>query len=228
MQRPSFLQRGEDPLVALCHHFNLHPTTVDGVTVGPTFDMQVLRDAHMPTHVLAVVQPDWHTSSPPLMLPIDAARFAHGFRVELNLPSPLPGTPAPIPQTVTMNGAAGNDPHQVLIVRLPVVPITVPHVSSLPLLLLYGMGLETQHNLLAWSLLPVNVVEEFPNAAAMALILSRMRDDRFERTYRHNQGIWKNGLSLGLHENRILELVQTAWNVTAEARRIRQRAVSRT
>ena len=178
--------------------------------------MQVSRDAHMPTHVLAVTLPDQNPSIPPVMLPIDVTRFERGFRFDLNIPPAPPGSTAPIPYTDTDS--------QVLMVTLPVLFITVPHVASLPLLLLFGMKFETHLNLLAWSLLPVNVVEEFPNAAAMALILSRTRDDQFERTYRHNQGIWKNTLALGCNDPSIDEVVQTAWSVTAEARRIRQRA----
>jgi len=214
MQRASYLEK-ESPLDALCHHFNVRPTANDRTASSATFDMQVVLDAHMPTHVLAVVQTDQLPTAPPLMLPIDGGLFERSLRVELNLPIAPPGTPAPIPRTSANS--------QVLVVTLPVVQITVPHVGSLPLLLLYGMGLETQPNLLAWSLLPVNVVEEFPNAAAMALILSRYRDERFEHIYRHNQGIWRNILAMGLNDTRILELVQTAWNITAEARRLRQR-----
>jgi len=186
------------------------------MTVDATFDMQVLRDGNLPSHLLAVMQTDQTPSTPPLMLPVDATLFARGFRAELNIPATAPGIAAPIPWRLENS--------QVLVVTLPVIQITVPHVRSLPLLLLYGMGLETEQNLLAFSLLPVNVVEEFPNAAAMSLILSRYRDDSFERTYRHNQGIWKNILALGLNDTRNLELVQNAWNVTAEARRIRQRS----
>jgi hypothetical protein len=180
--------------------------------------MQVSRNARMPTHLLAVVSPDQNPSSPPVMLPIDAALFDRGFRFDLNIPADPPGTgsTAPIPYTHTMGDS------QVLMVTLPVLSITVPHIASLPLLLLFGMKLETQPNLLAWSLLPVNVVEEFPNAAAMALILSHIRDDQFDRTYRHNQGIWKNTLALGVNDPSIDEIVHTAWNVTAEARRIRR------
>lgn len=74
----------------------------------------------------------------------------------------------------------------------------------------------------------MNVVEEFPNAAAMALILSHIRDDQFDRTYRHNQGIWKNALALGIHDPSIEEIVHTAWNVTAEARRIRRQRTPKT
>jgi hypothetical protein len=91
------------------------------------------------------------------------------------------------------------------------------------LLLLFGLGLETEPNLLACRLLPANVIEEFPNASAMAYVLSRLRDDRFEQLLRYNQGIWKNILALGLKNAVLVEMVQTVWNVTAEARRIRQR-----
>lgn len=178
--------------------------------------MYVFRDAHMPTHVLAVTQTDQPqpASTPPLMLPIDATLFARGFRLELNTTPAPPGSTTPIPRYVDATTQ---------VVNLPVIEISVPHVSTLPLLLLYGMGLEVETNLLSWILLPVNVVEEFPNAAAMSLVLSRYRDDRFERVYWHNQGVWKNVLALGLNDATLDQLVETAWNVTVEARRIRQR-----
>lgn len=181
--------------------------------------MQVRRDAHMPTHVLAATSPDQDTSLPPLMIPIDVTLFEQGIRFDLNIPPAPPGSIAPIPHTQMVGDS------QVLMVTLPVLFITVPHVPSLPLLLLFGMRLETQLDLLAWSLLPVAVVDEFPNAAAMALILSRTSDDRFDRIYRHNQGIWKNTLALCPCDS-IDEVVHTAWNVTAEARRIRRRATT--
>ncbi|KDR77261.1 hypothetical protein GALMADRAFT_246565 [Galerina marginata CBS 339.88] len=223
MQRPQFFGAREDPIDALCHHFNLRQTTPPtGTALGPSFDMRVTRDAHMPTHVLAVTQTDQQPSTPPLMLPIDRSLFERAFRNDLNFPLAYPGSIAPIPRLVS-----AGDSQPVLMVSLPVVPIPVPHIRSLALLLLFGMGLETDLNLLSWNLLPVNVVEEFPNAAAMSLVLSRKSDDRFESIYKHNQGLWRNILALGLTDTRILELVHTAWNVTAEARRIRQRSSSR-
>jgi hypothetical protein len=150
------------------------------------------------------------------MLPIDLTLFERAVPVELNIPPSTPGT-APTPRPVLVGGS------QVLMINLPVIPITIPHVSSLPILLLYGMRLETDTNILSFKLFPVNVVEEFPNAAAMSTVLARHRDETFENTYRHNQGLWKNILSLGLNHTRILELVQMVWNITAEARRIRHR-----
>lgn len=204
---------------ALCRHFNLYPTVPESSdAIGSTFNMQVSRDAHMPSHVLAVTSPDQNPSIPPVMLPIDITLFEQGFRFDLDIPLPPPGSTAPIPHLQTQGDS------QILMVALPVHFLVVPHVTSLPLLLLFGMKLETYLNLLAWSLLPVNVVEEFPNAAAMSLILSRVPDDQFGRTYRHNHGIWKNTLALGITDSKIDDVVHTAWNVTAEARRIRQRA----
>ncbi|KAF5323104.1 hypothetical protein D9611_009217 [Ephemerocybe angulata] len=212
MSRPSYLSR-EDPYEALCHHFNVQPVQTTDAAIPATFDMTVTRDAHMPTHVLAAVPTD-DPECPPLMLPIDASLYEHGFRIDINIPAAEAGSTAPVPY---IQGDA-------LIVTLPVLPITVPDTSSLALLLLFGLSLETIHNLLAWRLLPSQVIEEFPNAATMALILSRARQDQFDRIFRFNQGLWRNALSLGLKDAQLVQLIQTAWNVTAEARRIRTRS----
>lgn len=205
---------------ALCQHFNVSRAFYDSDNVAlPTvFDMPVMRcDAHwhMPSHVLAVYQTNANPSIPPFMLPIDATLYDEGFRVELNLPPSPPGSPSPVPRMLE-----GTDTP---VITLPVVPMSVPHVPSLALLLLFGLRLEMEPNLLAWRLLPANVVEEFPNASAMAHVLSRLRDDRFEQLFRYNQGMWKNVLALGLNNIFLVEMVQTVWNVTTEARRIRQR-----
>ncbi|PPR08161.1 hypothetical protein CVT24_012125 [Panaeolus cyanescens] len=221
MHLQSFLDQNCSPLQALFLHFNVKPTPYEGTgPVGETFDMQVLRDAHMPTHVLAVLQSgpagnQVQTAKPPTMLPIDATRFDQGFRIDLGIPLAPPGTPSPVPFTSPTTGA--------LMVTLPVVHVTVPHIASLPLLLLFAMQLETQYTLLSFNLLPVSVVEEFPNAPAMSSILARCPEDKFDRYYYHNQGIWKNILSLGVNDNNIYNVVQTAWNVTADARRLRAR-----
>jgi hypothetical protein len=167
----------------------------------------------MPTHLFAVVGTNADQSIPPLMVPTDADLYADGFRVEL-LPATPPETP-PVPQTIPQS--------QSQVVTLPVVPISVPHVPSMPLLLLFGLGFETQTNLMAWRLLPPHVIGEFPNAAAMAQVMAHLGDEQFRRHLSYNHGLWKNVLALGIKDTRIVELVQTAWNVTAEARRLRQR-----
>ena len=41
-----------------------------------------------------------------------------------------------------------------------------------------------------------------------------------ERYTVYNQGIWKNVLALGLQDPRVMSVVQTVWNVTAESRKI--------
>jgi hypothetical protein len=212
MQRPplpSFLAT-EEPLDALCHHFNV-ARAMPGSLVPTTFDMPVLRNSRTPTHVLAVLPGD--NSPPALMLPIDASLYERGFRVELNIPTPDGSTPAP--------RQSENSPG--LVITLPVVQIVVPHPTSFPLLLLFGMGLETQYHHLSCRLLPAQVVGEFPNAAAMAHVYSRFREDYFERYYRFTEGLWKNILALGPRNPRLTEVVSTAWNVSGEARRLRLR-----
>lgn len=218
MQRPSLLAK-EEPYNALCHHFNVSADVPVRELLPATVDMVVLRDAQTPTHVIAAFQANGSPSTYPLMLPIDINSYERGFRVGLDLPDAPPGTTAPIPRELGSS--------QTLVVTLPVISLTVPHTGSLPLLLLYGLGLETQPNLLAWRLLPSQVVEEFPNAAAMAQNFARLHDDDFGKFFGYNQGLWKNILALGLTDTRTVELVQTAWNVTAEARRIRQRSTPR-
>ena len=177
-----------------------------------TFNVPVRRDARLPTHVLAVSSaPD----SECLMVPIHSDLFMKTFRVNI-LPPSMPGRSSP--------SSNSNRSHR-KVLALPVVPVLVPHVASIPLLLLFGFGLETQTNLLAWRLLPPQVIEEFPNAAAMAQVMARIcSEEQLQRCVAHNQGLWKNILALGLRDSTIVELVQTAWNVTADARRIRQRA----
>ena len=56
----------------------------------------------------------------------------------------------------------------------------------------------------------------------MAQVLSQLGDDLFNRVVRYNKGLWANVLALGLRDAQLTGLVQTAWNVAAEARRMRQ------
>ncbi|KAJ2922927.1 hypothetical protein H1R20_g14208, partial [Candolleomyces eurysporus] len=214
-QRPSYFSHGEDPYDALCHHFNVSPPHLTDNSVPTTLSLRVLRNEGLPTHVLAAYQSDSaSTTTPPTFIPIDASLYEAVFRVDLGFPPPPPGFTGPAAQLV---GDA-------LVVTLPVLAVTVPDPFTLPLLLLFALGFETEPNLLAWRMLPSQVIQEFPNAAAMALILARARSDQFDRIYRFNQGLWKNILGLGLNETKVVELVQTAWNVTAESRRIRAKA----
>ena len=169
--------------------------------------MPASSDANLPTHVLAITQQDGNASSPPIIVPFSMPRFAQGFRTEL---TPAPDEPATTYFATTQTAT------------VPVVPLTVPHAASIPLLMLFGLGLEAEPNMLAARLLPPHVIEEFPNAAAMAQVLSQLGDDLFNRVVRYNKGLWANVLALGLRDAQLTGLVQTAWNVAAEARRMRQ------
>jgi hypothetical protein len=134
-------------------------------------------------------------------------------------------------------------------VTLPLVPLQVPHAPSVPLLLLYALGVRTNPSALAAALLPLSVAEEFPSAAAMAqaMAMQCQRENHYpasgsgsgssssvggggggaargwrslDRYTMYNQGIWKNVLALGLQDSRVMSVVQTVWNVTAESRKI--------
>jgi hypothetical protein len=213
MQRPSLL--GKDPLDALCRHFNVVKKSFSpGTTLPSYFDMPIMRDAHMPSHVFALYPNTTTTSSTlPLMVPVDAGMYSNGFRDDL-IPPAIPGSLAPVPYPHPNTG--------IFTVSLPVVPTSVPHVPSVPLLLLFGLRLETQTNLLALHLLPPQVIEEFPHAAAMAQVMSLLSDAELEQRARYNQGIWQNVLALGVKDTSIVQLIRTAWTVTVEAQRLRR------
>ncbi|KAJ6591193.1 hypothetical protein DFH09DRAFT_1026243 [Mycena vulgaris] len=216
MQSPSFLAN-EEPLDALCHHFSLVKTLFPSNTpLQPTFDMQFEMQfpsgGRMATHVLAILPQDGNPSVPPLMVPIDAHLYHQCFgRADL-LPQP---TPVPIPHLVP-----GTQIHSV---TLPVISMSPPHGLSIPLVLLFGLGLETDLNLLASRILPPEVIGEFPNAAAMSTVMSRLKEAQFDWYLRSNQGMWKNILALAPRNTALVELVQTAYKVVADARRMRVR-----
>ncbi|KAG1774478.1 hypothetical protein EV702DRAFT_1124165 [Suillus placidus] len=100
--------------------------------------MRVKQDAHIPSHVFAIfdiLENEWGSSYQPLLVPIHVDLYTHGFRSKIIPPSP-PGSTFPVPY------CAENTEGQ--FVTLPVVPLPVPHTPSIHLLLLFGLGLETQ------------------------------------------------------------------------------------
>ncbi|KAF8065274.1 hypothetical protein FPV67DRAFT_1696409 [Lyophyllum atratum] len=219
-QRPALLTPDADPHEVLCRHFNVSkPMLPPGADLPATIEVPMLRPTQLPTHVLAVYS---STPSPspdaPLLIPINAPLYASAFRVELCLP---PTHPHPNPNTYTNTNT----------LTLPLLPLLVPHPPTLPLLLLFALPLEPAlhiHTALAYRLLPPAVVEEFPNAAAMAGVLARQgsAQEGFGELVGRNEGMWKNVLALGVRERRVLELVGMVWGVTAEARRVRLRAAN--
>lgn len=189
--------------------------------------LTTLNGSLYPTHCLAVTQSNAPPGSPILIVPVDSGLFTRGFSQDITWPkeddpppeipldSEVPDdTPITIPQL-------SEGPVRI---SLPVVPLVVPHLTSLPLLTLFGLALETDVEKLPYRLLPTPVVAEFPAPAAMAEIFARFPEQQFEGYHMYIHGIWKNILSLGLRDNRIVEIVSTAWSVASEARRIRQRA----
>ncbi|KAH0831263.1 hypothetical protein J3R83DRAFT_13897 [Lanmaoa asiatica] len=112
-------------------------------------------------------------------------------------------------------------------VTFPVVPLLVPHAPSIPLLFLFALGLESRSQLLCCRLLPSEVISEFPALPAMAQLMGKLCSDRQLTDYVvFNQGLWKNILFLGPRDAGLVGIVRTAWNVTVEARRNRQRAAA--
>lgn len=245
-----------DPHEVLCREFNVAKTTVslgpDG-SIPKTIDMPVLRDAHMPTHTLIVIDSHHHHTAPdrppapsPLAVPINADTFAAHFSSDVGRHSAdlsVPGSTLPVPYWDERTRAQN--------VTMPTIPLRVPHPPSVPLLLLYGLGVHqhadehassgrrgssrrrsgsprpsatTNTGSLATYLLPTYVIEEFPAAAAMAEVMARhCSDAEMQQRVLFNQGLWANVLALGPLDTSIVDLVHKAWNVTAEARRIRER-----
>ncbi|KAJ7662111.1 hypothetical protein DFH06DRAFT_365659 [Mycena polygramma] len=216
MNSPSFLSN-EEPLDALCHHFSLGKSVFPPNTpLQPTFDMQLIAPmSRMPTHVLAVLPADKNPNIPPLMVPVDANLYHQCFGNAELLPQVSPGTPPPVPHIIPGS--------QVPSLTLPVVPINAPHGLSIPLLLIFGLGLETDRNLASHILLPPEAIGEFPNSVEMSSVMSRLPELQFEWYLRYNQGLWKNILALAPRNSALVELVERTYKVVADARRMRVR-----
>ncbi|KAJ7057176.1 hypothetical protein C8F01DRAFT_345452 [Mycena amicta] len=207
----------EEPLDALCHHFSLAKASLPPNTaVQASYTMQVIAPVvRMPTHLLAVLPPPNDPLAPTLLVPVDAHLYHRTFDNATFIPQPPPGVPHPAPFL---------DPTtQALLVNLPVIPVTVPHAPSFALLLLFGLGLETDRNLLAAHLLPPEAIGEFPNAAAMSGVVSRLRSSQFDAYWHLNQGLWKNILALAATNPHLGELVPMTLKVVADARKLRIR-----
>ncbi|KAF9238105.1 hypothetical protein BU15DRAFT_88520 [Melanogaster broomeanus] len=206
------LTQDDDPLDLLYHRFNVAKATLQpGVPIPSTIDLRVLKDAHIPSHVLAVFdvpENEWEPSYRPILVPIRTDLYTRDFRTNIIPPSP-PGTPYPIPYSCPTLRQAN----------------LVPHAPSIPLLFLFALGLESRSHLFCCRLLPSEVIGEFPAPPAMAQSMSELcSDSQLAQYITFNQGLWRNILSLCPRDTQFVELVQTAWNVTVEARRIRRRA----
>ncbi|KAJ8508522.1 hypothetical protein ONZ45_g9214 [Pleurotus djamor] len=218
--RPSLLAANYDPIDALHQYLNVSRIAIpSGVPpFPPSVDMPVTRSGPLPTHALALFETTSVGPSQCHILPIDGRLYSRGFASDI-LSQSGPDLTPPSPRTVPQSSHP--------IVTLPLIPCPVPHLPSVALLLLFGMGLETQINTMAWRLLPPHVIEEFPNAAAMSQTMVRMGEEEFMGYMGYNQGVWKNVLALGPQDKQLVEMIKTVWNVTADAHRKRQRGYAR-
>ncbi|TFK52985.1 hypothetical protein OE88DRAFT_1656734 [Heliocybe sulcata] len=217
MRYPS-LPANLEPLEALCRYLNVQRISLSPEeTVPSTIDVPILTDGgRLPTHLFCISDASSSSKpSPPILAPVPADLFSQKFRSDV-IPPGRPDSPSPVPRNESLPGTQKA-------VTLPVIPLSVPHAASVPLLLLYALGLQPHTTGMATHLLPLEAIEEFPSAAAMSQAMARFCDDDDLRRYvSFNQGLWKNILALGPRDTQVIEMVQTAWNVTAEARRIRR------
>ncbi|KAI0246187.1 hypothetical protein BJV78DRAFT_1301322 [Lactifluus subvellereus] len=245
---PSLVVRTEP---ALCYALNVAktaPSTARQLT--KTYDLAVLDRTSpvRPTHLLAVHDaPLADPLTPVTLIPIDTDTFSRKLRVDLTGARVHPSTRVVSPPATTTTTTTTTRPPLPSTVRVPVVPLQVPHAPSVALLLLYALGVRADPSALAAALLPLSVAEEFPSAAAMAQAMAAQceRDEAsaaadgaaaaaavggggsqpspLDWYMAHNQGMWKNVLALGLQDARVMSVVQTVWNVTAESRKISAR-----
>jgi len=215
MTQHPYQSADEDPLQVLCHFFNVAKTeALRPSQLTKTYDLTISRNSNLPTHILAVF--DTPLSDPyaqMTMIPIDITIFTRKLRADIL------GPRAP---TASRNSVLRQDPRtRSFTITVPVMPLQVPHAPSVPLLLLFALGIRCDPSALAAHLLPLAAIEEFPSAAAMAQVMASCCDnDRLSRYTAYNQGVWKNVLAMGPQNADVMGVVQTVWNVTAEARRI--------
>ncbi|KAH9985635.1 hypothetical protein BJV74DRAFT_878636 [Russula compacta] len=244
----------EDPLRALCHALNVAQTApLTARHLTNPYELTVLNRTSptLPSHLLAVHDaPLADPNAPVTLIPIDIETFSRKLRADITGGGRARHHPPtrvvlpPISPAVVASVSAVPPLPQLLpaTVFVPLVTLPVPHAPSVPLLLLYALGVRTNPSALAAALLPLSVAEEFPSAAAMAQALAAhcerasagnaagsaggWRPPLDEYTV-YNQGMWKNVLALGLQDSRVMSVVQTVWNVTAESRKILARQQER-
>ncbi|KAH9984145.1 hypothetical protein BJV77DRAFT_966360 [Russula vinacea] len=193
----------------------------------------------LPTHILAIHDaPLSDPNAPVTLIPVNIDVFSLKLRTSITNARHNP------PRRVSVSSSSPFSPTTVVssvplpaTVVIPLVPFQVPHAPSVPLLLLYALGVRTNPSALAATLLPLSVAEEFPSAAAMAQAMAM-------QCQRENAGVvagsggnednaggvggeWRlldrhveERARAGLQDSRVMSVVQTVWNVTAESRKI--------
>jgi hypothetical protein len=234
---------------ALCYALNVAKTAPSSACrLTKTYQLAVLNRTSpiLPTHILAIHDaPLSDPNAPVTLIPVNIDVFSLKLRTSITNARHNP------PRRVSVSSSSPFSPTTVVssvplpaTVVIPLVPFQVPHAPSVPLLLLYALGVRTNPSALAATLLPLSVAEEFPSAAAMAQAMAMQcqrenagvvagsggNEDNaggvggewrlLDRYTVYNQGMWKNVLALGLQDSRVMSVVQTVWNVTAESRKI--------
>ncbi|KAF7969086.1 hypothetical protein HWV62_28332 [Athelia sp. TMB] len=159
-----------------------------------------------PTHVLALSQPNSDDltvdaegdAECPLLIPIDEVTWREK-------------TSTPLPPSRPRRGSSGR------VIVVPIVPLEVPHPDSIPLLLLFAMGLEPVLEL-ARQLLPPDVMGEFPDADAMVIRMGQDHDaEQIQQYVVRNRQLRFNSLRLGILDRPIINMIELSHKVAVRA-----------
>ncbi|KZP30819.1 hypothetical protein FIBSPDRAFT_1038065 [Athelia psychrophila] len=115
-------------------------------------------------------------------------------------------------------------PSSSTIITFPVIQIEVPHPDSIPLLLLFALGLEPNLDLFSRQLLPTDVMLEFPDVDAMVIRMEEQLDpDGIQEYHVRNRHLWFNSLRLGVLDKQVFKRIELCYKVTVRAQE-RQRS----
>jgi len=203
----------DHPLHTLCHSLNVAPPSpIPSSDLPSTYELALYGTTRypLPTHLLAIYDaptPSIHALAS--LIPIDGTQLTRSLRADIL------GSTAHSPRPVV----------GVRTVRVPVVPLHVPHAPSIPTLLLFSLGLRNDARMLATSLLPPSSSEALPSVSGAAHALASVctgegGHERMVAYVSANQGVWKNALALGPRDESVMAAIQLVWNITAEAKRL--------
>jgi len=182
-----------DPLDMLFDHYGVAKVSIDPtVPIGDTLNTRITREhgSTLPSHVLYVHNIDADVNDPPILVPMQAAHWTSVTGDAL--PQTAAGSPSPLPFRM----ASGS-----IFITLPVVPVAVNHVPSIPLLLVLSMGLAEVSSGVCCLMLPADVIAEFPAEDAMVEKMARFCSVTTLLAFKQfNEGLWRNALSLPLSE----------------------------
>ncbi|KIP10791.1 hypothetical protein PHLGIDRAFT_197572 [Phlebiopsis gigantea 11061_1 CR5-6] len=162
----------------------------------PTIVVHASDPASVPLLLLFAL---WnHLPAPP---PLDPSRppspVISSIEIAEALPRSVPSTPPPTPTSSISQPS------------IAIPPPPTPVVCT---------------GLLATYLLPIQVIEEFPSAPAMAEAMARTCSPReVDACAAHSSKLWQNVLAFAPRDEAILQIVQVAWEVSREASKMLER-----